>query len=430
MKPYGYLLIAVSVMFLFCSTSTSPEDNDNVLSHDIKIELLKRMLKVRPGTAVVMMSGHGTINTAVKATHLGAYDWLEKPLEEERLLLTLKNAIEKNRLIREKDVLFEVAKERYRMIGTSPALKIIYDLIDKIAPTNSTVVITGESGTGKELVAHAIHLNSNRSLSSFVHVNCAAIPEALLESELFGYEKGAFTGANVRKIGKFEEANGGTIFLDEIGDMSLALQAKILRVLQEFELSRLGGHKVISVDLRVIAASNQDLTELIAKKRFREDLFHRLNGVHLHVPSLKDRAEDIEELSLFFLDCFKKKYGKDIESIGTDTLDIFRKYNWPGNIRELKNCIERAVVICEGPDILPEHLPDRIHKMDINSPEGESSTLIEKMDAYRQNYMRKVIVEALRKTEGNRLEAAQLLNISRKTLYNRMKELDIKYDFA
>lgn len=319
----------------------------------------------------------------------------------------------------------------YTLIGDHPSIRKIRELIEMVSDTAFSVLILGETGTGKEVVARLLHRASERRAKTFVKVNCAALPLTLLESELFGYEKGAFTGAYSQKIGKFEEADGGTIFFDEICDMSLNLQAKLLRVLQDFKFYRLGGHEEIISNARIITASNKDLETLIQKGKFRVDLFHRLNVITLKVPPLRERTQDIEDLSLFFLKNFTRTYNKKIERFETDTMDYLLNYNWPGNIRELKNCIERAVVICEESSIYPEHLPDSIksssNKTSKNTP---LYTLPEQIEFYRTNYMRELILSTLKKTDGNRTKTAQLLKISRKTLYNRMKELNIKYEFS
>jgi DNA-binding NtrC family response regulator len=314
-------------------------------------------------------------------------------------------------------------------------------LARKFSQTDMPVMLSGESGTGKEVIARYIYQNSPRRSLPMLSINCAAIPETLLESELFGHEKGAFTGAVAAKIGRFEQADGGTLFLDEVGDMPAAVQAKILRALEEFAFTRLGGKQDIRVDLRVIAATNQPIENLIAGGKFRLDLFHRLNGLSLCIPPLRDRPEDLEPLARHFADQFSEKYGKPGKGLAPETLAILRAYRWPGNVRELKNCIERALVICDLPAILPEHLPDSV-RASAAAVEGAhpgstgtegvpagGSPLAEGSD-YRTTYMRKVILDALQQAAGNRNEAAQLLKISRKTLYNRMKELGIRHDFS
>jgi Nif-specific regulatory protein len=307
--------------------------------------------------------------------------------------------------------------------------KRMLKLVEQFSVTDMPVLISGESGVGKDVIANYIYEMSRRNERPFVSINCAAIPETLLESELFGYEKGAFTGAQTKKNGKFDEANGGTLFLDEIGDMPFSLQAKMLRVLQDFAFYRLGGQKTIRVDTRIIAASNQNLHHLIETSKFREDLYHRLNGVHLKIPALRERPEDLEDLVRHFVGHYARKYHKTISDISDETLQILARYDWPGNIRELMNCLERAAVICEGSSILPEHLPDQIRTAQEIIPAAPNRLISQQTEDHKTAYLRKIILEALSKTHGNRSEAAKLLKISRKTLYNRMKELQISYDF-
>jgi len=372
---------------------------------------------------VIMMTAYASIETTRRAFKLGARDYLIKPFNFDELMVVIKQNIKqisKSKVL-PYDVLMESDNENFRDVITQA---------EKFASTDIPIIILGESGTGKEILTDFIHEKSNRNDKPLLKINCAAIPESLLESELFGYEKGAFTGAFTRKIGKFEEANGGTIFLDEIGDMSLSLQAKLLRVLQDFQFYRLGGQELVKSDIRIIAASNRDLESLISKGKFRSDLFHRLNGLTLKIPPLRERKEDIEKLSYFFLNRFVQKYSKEIIGIDRETLDYLKNYNWPGNVRELKNCIERAVVICDNLTIKPEHLPDSVISSSAhNEPELTNDQLPEQLEIFRKKYMRELILQTLKKTGGNRSKAAEILKISRKTLYNRMKELDIKYDF-
>jgi two-component system response regulator HydG len=305
-------------------------------------------------------------------------------------------------------------------------------MVRQVAPSRSSVLITGESGSGKEMIAEALHYNSPRKDKPFIKLHCAALTESLLESELFGHEKGAFTGAIATKVGRFEEADGGTLFLDEIGDMPAAVQAKLLRALEEFAFTRLGGKENIRVDLRVIAATNQPIDSLVNGGKFRLDLFHRLNGLSLWIPPLRERPEDLEALAAYFVRQFCDKYGKPVKDLDADTSEVLRGYKWPGNVRELKNCIERAVVVCDVPTLLPDHLPDSVRSAERAAAEGPVQGGAAAPDGadYRTTYMRKIILEALERTNGNRNEAAQLLKISRKTLYNRMKELGIRHDFA
>jgi two-component system, NtrC family, nitrogen regulation response regulator NtrX len=310
------------------------------------IEVLDKIQETNPDTPVVMISGHGTIETAVEAIKKGAFDYIAKPLDLNRLLVTIRNAMEKGSLTNETKVLKKKISKAFDMVGDSKPIQEIKDMIDRVAPTEARVLITGENGTGKELVARWIHEKSNRSKGSLIEVNCAAIPSELIESELFGHEKGAFTSAIAQRKGKFEQAEGGTIFLDEIGDMSLSAQAKVLRALQESKITRVGGDKEIKVNVRVVAATNKNLREEISKGNFREDLYHRLSVILIHVPSLNDRKEDIPILSQHFLETICKEYGMPQKTLTDDALKELQKINWTGNIRELRNVIERLVILC------------------------------------------------------------------------------------
>jgi two-component system, NtrC family, nitrogen regulation response regulator NtrX len=320
------------------------------------IEVLDKIQETNPDTPVVMISGHGTIETAVEAIKKGAFDYIAKPLDLNRLLVTIRNAMEKGSLTNETKVLKKKISKAFDMVGDSKPIQEIKDMIDRVAPTEARVLITGENGTGKELVARWIHEKSNRSKGSLIEVNCAAIPSELIESELFGHEKGAFTSAIAQRKGKFEQAEGGTIFLDEIGDMSLSAQAKVLRALQESKITRVGGDKEIKVNVRVVAATNKNLREEISKGNFREDLYHRLSVILIHVPSLNDRKEDIPILSQHFLETICKEYGMPQKTLTDDALKELQKINWTGNIRELRNVIERLVILCgktiTGKDVL------------------------------------------------------------------------------
>jgi DNA-binding NtrC family response regulator len=296
---------------------------------------------------IIMISGHGNIETAVESLKSGAYDYLEKPLDLNRLLVTVRNALDKSRLINETSLLKKKVSQKYRMIGSGPALNEVRRFIDKVAPTDARVLITGENGTGKELVAHQIHEKSQRAKAPFIEVNCAAIPAELIESQLFGHEKGSFTSAIKQRKGDFEQANGGTLFLDEIGDMSLSAQAKVLRALQENKITRIGGEKEIEVDVRIIAATNKNLKEAIDKGTFREDLYHRLSVIIIKVPPLKDRPEDIPELALHFLEDVSQNMGKKPPQFDDVALKALQKLPWTGNIRELRNVVERLAILCD-----------------------------------------------------------------------------------
>lgn len=310
------------------------------------IELLERVQMAGIDTQFIMISAHGTIETAVDATKMGAFDFVPKPPDLNRLLLTVKNALDKSSLVTETKTLKKKLSKKYQMVGESEALVEVKEMMDKVGPTDARVLITGPNGTGKELVARGIHERSNRAKAPFIEVNCAAIPAELIESELFGHEKGAFTSAHKQRIGKFEQANEGTLFLDEIGDMSLSAQAKVLRALQEHKINRVGGDKDINVNVRVLAATNKNLRQEIQENRFREDLYHRLGVILIKVPALKDRKEDIALLVDKFLQDIADEYGTKKKTITDDAIDALKDYDWSGNIRELRNVTERLVIMC------------------------------------------------------------------------------------
>jgi len=310
------------------------------------IELLDKISEITE-TPVIMISGHGTIDTAVEAIKKGAFDFLSKPLDLNRILITIRNAMDKNSLVKQTKILKKKISSKYEMIGQSPAIVHIQNMIEKVAPTDARVLITGENGTGKELVAHWLHEKSKRDKGLFIEVNCAAIPSELIESQLFGHEKGAFTSAIKQRKGDFEQASGGTIFLDEIGDMSLSAQATVLRALQENKITRVGGENEIPVNVRVIAATNKNLNNEISQSLFREDLYHRLSVVLIHVPSLKERVEDIPLLAKYFMNDICSSQGKPEITFTDEALDELKKLNWTGNIRELKNVIERLSIFCD-----------------------------------------------------------------------------------
>ena len=328
-------------------------DQFEVILLDIKmprmdgLEVLDEILKICD-TPVVMISGHGTIETAVEAIKKGAYDYIAKPLDLNRLLITIRNALDKSLLVNEAKMLRKKVYKQYEMIGESPAITHIKEMIDRVAPTDARVLITGDNGTGKELVARWLHEQSNRSMGPFVEVNCAAIPSELIESVLFGHEKGSFTSAIKQRKGDFEQATGGTIFLDEIGDMSLSAQAKVLRTLQENKIMRVGGEKEIPVDVRVIAATNKNLKLEIENRNFREDLFHRLNVIPIHVPALNERIEDIPILADYFMEQFCQNNGKPPMYFDQEAFDNLQQISWTGNIRELRNVVERLTILCDG----------------------------------------------------------------------------------
>lgn len=310
------------------------------------IEALSKIIEISD-TPVIMISGHGNIDTAVDAIKKGAFDFIEKPLDLNRILITIRNAMDKSKLINETKVLKRKVSKKYEMIGESEAIKKIYTLIDKVAPTDARVLITGNNGTGKELVAHHIHEKSSRAKAPFIEVNCAAIPSELIESELFGHEKGSFTSAHKQRKGKFELANGGSLFLDEIGDMSLSAQAKVLRALQENKITRVGGDKDIPVNVRLIAATNKNLSEEIANKNFREDLYHRLSVILIKVPSLNERLEDIPLLADHFLSQISSDLNMPTKEMSEEAILELQNINWTGNIREFRNVIERLIILCD-----------------------------------------------------------------------------------
>lgn len=320
------------------------------------IEVLEKLQEVTPDIPVVMISGHGNIDTAVESIKKGAFDYIEKPLDLNRLLITIRNAMDKSSLVTETKILKKKVNKKFEIVGESPVLKAVVEMADRVAKTDARVLITGANGTGKELVARRIHDQSNRSAGPFIEVNCAAIPSELIESELFGHEKGSFTSAVKQHIGKFEQANGGTLFLDEIGDMSLSAQAKVLRVLQENIISRVGGDKHIKVDVRVVAATNKNLSAEIAENNFREDLYHRLSVILIKVPALNERLDDIPLLANHFIHLICDEYGMTKKTITDDAIAELQKINWTGNIREFRNVIERLIILCDqqitGEDVL------------------------------------------------------------------------------
>ncbi len=385
------------------------------------VEILAEIRQAWPALPVVMMSGHGTIETAVRATQLGAFDFIEKPLSIEKLLLTLRHALDRTRLERENQQLRSENIRAHQILGKSAPIKKLKEQIQVAAPTNGWVLITGENGTGKEMVAKQIHLQSKRAEKPFVEVNCAAIPEELIESELFGHEKGAFTGAIAQKRGKFELANEGTIFLDEIGDMSLRTQAKILRILQEHKFERVGGTDTIDVDVRVIAASNKSLEKEIQEGHFREDLYYRLNVIPFHVPPLRERREDLPILAKSFVEEFCAESGARRKQIAPRAMSRLQSYAWPGNVRELRNLMERLVLMTPGPKIRAEDLPpdlgDREQREDL-----EGITLGEA----RKDFEREFLIARLRENDWNISRTAEGIGIARESLSRKVRSLEIK----
>jgi two-component system, NtrC family, nitrogen regulation response regulator NtrX len=385
------------------------------------LETLERIQELETAPMAVMISGHGNIETAVRATKLGAFDFIEKPLSLEKIVLVVRNALEYVRLESENRRLRAELEEKHQILGNSVPMKALRQQIALTAPTNGRVLIYGESGTGKELVARALHASSLREAMPFVEVNCAAIPEELIESEMFGHRKGSFTGAGEDKIGKFQKADGGTLFLDEVGDMSLKTQSKVLRVLEEQRVEPLGSNTPVTVDVRVVAATNKKLEEEIARNVFREDLFYRLNVIPFYVPALRDRIEDIPILAAHFLRAFCEEYGKKQKEFSTPSMDVLLSYPWPGNVRELKNLVERLVIICPSPRIEPHHLPPEVFRGASKSPQKPYESLQEARSAYEREFV-------LRKLEENRwnmTKAAQALGLERSHLYRKMRTLGI-----
>src|SRR2546428_341354 len=385
------------------------------------IETLERMRRDGHFPMVVMISGHGNIETAVRATKLGAFDFVEKPLSLEKTMQSVKRALEFLRLELENRRLREELGQRYQVLGDSVPMKALRQQIALAAPTNGRVLIYGESGTGKELVARALHSASLRRDRSLVEFNCAAIPEELIESELFGHVKGSFTGASEDKVGKFQKADMGTLFLDEVGDMSLKTQSKVLRVLEEQRFEPVGSNQAVDVDVRVIAATNKTLEGEIARGAFREDLFYRLNVIPFYVSPLRERIEDLPILARYFLAEFSGAYGRKVKELSEGALDVLMRYPWPGNVRELKNLIERLVIICPQQRIEAHHLPPELFRGAARSPQQPYATLHEARAAYEREF----ILRKLEEHQWNMTHTASALGLERSHLYRKMKSLGI-----
>src|SRR5580658_7105797 len=381
------------------------------------LETLERMQERDGAPMVVMISGHANIETAVRATKLGAFDFVEKPLSLEKVVLVVRNALEYLRLETENRRLRAELEEKHQILGSSIPMKALRQQIALTAPTNGRVLIYGESGTGKELVARALHAASLRCNEPFVEVNCAAIPEELIESELFGHTKGSFTGASEDKVGKFRTADNGTLFLDEVGDMSVRTQAKVLRVLEEQRLEPVGSNQPITVDVRVIAATNKKLEEQIVRGQFREDLFYRLNVIPFNVPALRERVEDIPSLARHFLNEFSAAYGRKPKEISDAALAVLARYAWPGNVRELRNLIERLVIICPVARIEPLHLPPELFRGVTSIAPKLHATLHEA----RSEYEREFILRKLEENQWNMTRTASALGLERSHLYRKLK---------
>jgi DNA-binding NtrC family response regulator len=380
--------------------------------------LLRALRAEIPDCPVVLLTGRGTVQTAVQAIKEGAYDFIEKPLEVSRLRVVLDRALEKKETMREVQLLrrrLAALAPGTDMVGSGPSMQRVFELVKKVAPANASVVITGESGTGKEVVARAVHSLSLRKDKPFIALNCGAIPATLIESELFGYERGAFTGADQRRLGNFELAHGGTLFLDEIGELPLEMQGKFLRVLEERRFRRLGGKVEVEVDVRVICATNRDLKEEIKKGRFREDLYFRLHVFTIHLPPLKERREDVPLLVQHFIEKFNAETGKHVQGVTPGAMEVLQSYAWPGNIRELRNTVERAMILTDGDTIDQEHLPP-----DMRPTQLESAMLRVPLGAALRDVEKEYILASLQKNGGNKARTADALGISEKTLYNKL----------
>jgi two-component system, NtrC family, nitrogen regulation response regulator GlnG len=423
------------------------------LGDDSGLEVFHDLRRLDPRSLIIFITGHGTTDTAIEAMKLGAYDYLVKPLDAEQLQQVVGQAFTISRLMHVPTILEDGDRPEDkpdRLIGSGAAMQTVCKQIGRVAPQDVNVLILGESGTGKELVARAIYHHSRRNQEPFLAINCAAIPEPLLESELFGHERGAFTGADHRRIGKFEQAHGGTLLLDEIGDMAPNTQAKILRLLQEGSFDRIGGSEPISADVRIIAATNQNLDALIEAGKFRNDLYYRLRGVTIHLPPLRERREDIAELAHYFLFRFNKQLGTAVQSISPEALELLEKYQWPGNVRELQNVVREALIVSAGPTLMPEFLPGELHQEKHTEPETEAevgtmpdvdwATLREfvetataqaETDIYRralEHFDRLVISHIMRNAGGQQNRAAEMLGLSRVTLRAKLRHMQMSVE--
>jgi two-component system nitrogen regulation response regulator NtrX len=420
-------------------------ERPDVVLLDIKMpgvdgmEVLRKLRAIDDTLPVIMISGHGTTATAVEAIRSGAIDFLDKPLSSERVIVTLRNVLRQSALTTENRDLRVAMEAKYELVGQSPALRGVLEAVTRAAPTNATVLLLGESGVGKELVARTIHRNSPRASQRFVQVNCAAIPEELIESELFGHEKGSFTGATEKQVGKFEQADRGTIFLDEIGDMSQKTQAKVLRVLQEQEVERLGSAKTIKVDVRVIAATNKNLEGAIGRGEFREDLYFRLNVIPIVVPPLRDRREDIPKLVQHFAKRMAEEHNLKAKRIDPAAMDALQRHRWRGNIRELRNTVERLLIMTPSDSIRVDDLPAEVRAGDAglrapaegdgparltDSPPAGAGTLREFKDASERAYL----VQKLRETNWNISRTAEIIDTPRSNLYKKLEQYGIKQE--
>ncbi len=414
------------------------ETHFDILFLDVKLPgidgltTLKRLQQLQPRPKVIMISGEADLEMAVQATQLGAYNFLEKPLKPEKVLLEVKNIFDRQQVESEVQQLKTIADLEYRMIGNSPAMQKLRGEIELAAPSDSRILIFGENGTGKELVAREIHLKSRRADKAFLKINCAAIPRELIESELFGHEKGSFTGAIRKKIGVFEEANGGTLLLDEVGDMALETQAKLLRVLQENEFTRVGGTATIPFNVRIVSATNKDLKAQIAEGFFREDLFFRINVIPLRVPPLRERPEDIPSLVHHFLKAYSQKNGKKVKEINRDALQPLIEYDWKGNIRELRNFIERLVIMTESPRLTRTDvavlLPELKSAVDAGTPLNPTPDPLEALSLkdYQEHFEKQLLQKFFQKYQGNVSRLAEALKTDRANLHRKLKKYGIK----
>jgi len=392
--------------------------------------VLRTTKALHPTSAVILMTAFGSVHTAVEAMKIGAFDYVQKPFEIEEMELKVEKALEHRRLKHEIEYLRHTQSDIYdfdRIVGASGALQSVLTVVKKVAKSNTTCLIRGETGTGKELIAGAIHHNSLRATRNFVKVNCAALQENLLESELFGHEKGAFTGADKQRIGRFEQADGGTLFLDEVGDMSANTQAKILRVLQEHEFERLGGTRTLRTDVRVIAATNRNLPQMVANGQFREDLYYRLNVVSIEMPPLRERKDDVGQLAMFFLRRFAAELKKRVDGLSPDALKLLMRYNWPGNIRELENSIERAVLMSDGSQVTSTDL--RLGELSTSTASSDGSPVVKipPTGIALEEIERQALIEALKMSNWVQKDAAELLNISPRVMNYKIKTLAIEY---
>lgn len=392
------------------------------------LETLEKIKSMLPHITVIMISGHGTIETAVRATKLGAFDFIEKPLSLDKVLIAVTNALRMKELYTENEELKRVAGNEHELLGDSAVIAALREQIMRVAPTKASVLINGANGTGKELVARSIHYYSQRHEKAFIAINCAAIPEELIESELFGHEKGAFTGALAQKKGRFDLADGGTLFLDEIGDMSLKTQAKILRILQERCFERVGGTRLVTVDVRIIAATNKDLDEEIRQGRFREDLYYRLNVVPFRVPALRERAADIPMLVQHFIDLFYRKEGREPKHFVPEAIEVLKRYHWPGNVRELKNIIERILIMTSGRSITCDDIPDLYggHGEPLfTCPTIEGALAHSTLREAREEFEREFLIQKLEENDWNISRTAEIIELERSNLHRKIKSYGI-----